>query len=53
MRKTLDHPEENTPNGRSEPQQPEETQGLPVAAAAAPPAQVNHSVSVVLSQGKH
>ncbi|XP_040907111.1 SR-related and CTD-associated factor 4 isoform X3 [Toxotes jaculatrix] len=40
VRKTLDHLEELTHNGRSEPQQPEETQALPVAAAAAPPAQV-------------
>ncbi|XP_026227818.1 SR-related and CTD-associated factor 4 [Anabas testudineus] len=40
MRKSLDHQEELTHNGRSEPQQPEETQVLPVAATAAPPAQV-------------
>lgn len=41
VRKTLDLPEELTHNGRSEPQQPEEMQALPVAAAAAPLAQVN------------
>lgn len=43
VRKTLDLPEELTHNGRSEPQQPEEPQVLPVAAAAAPLAQVNNS----------
>lgn len=47
MRKSLDHQEELTHNGRSEPQQPEETQVLPVAATAAPPAQVNNSCKVI------
>lgn len=45
VRKTLDLPEELTHNGRSEPQQPEEMQALPVAAAAAPLAQVNKGSS--------
>ncbi|XP_031728585.1 SR-related and CTD-associated factor 4 isoform X1 [Anarrhichthys ocellatus] len=40
VRKTLGFQEELNHNGRSELQQPEETQGLPLAAAAAPPAQV-------------
>lgn len=41
VRKALDLPDELTHNGRSEPQQPEETQVVPVAATAAPPVQVN------------
>lgn len=41
VRKTLDLPEELTHNGRSEPQQLEETQVVPVASAAPPLAQVN------------
>ncbi|KAM4726983.1 SR-related and CTD-associated factor 4 isoform 2-T2 [Anableps anableps] len=40
VRKPFDHPEEPTHNGRSEQQQPEETQMLPMAVAAAPPVQV-------------
>ncbi|KAK5611648.1 hypothetical protein CRENBAI_013253 [Crenichthys baileyi] len=40
LRKTLDHPEEPTHNGRSEQQQPEETQVIPMAVAAAPPVQI-------------
>ncbi|XP_054482084.1 SR-related and CTD-associated factor 4 isoform X2 [Anoplopoma fimbria] len=40
VRKTLGLQEELTHNGRSELQQPEETQVLPLAAAAGPPAQV-------------
>lgn len=48
VRKTLDLPEELTHNGRSEPQQPDDTQVLPVAAAAAPPAQVNNSCTMLL-----
>uniref|UniRef100_A0A3Q2PRA3 SR-related CTD associated factor 4 n=1 Tax=Fundulus heteroclitus TaxID=8078 RepID=A0A3Q2PRA3_FUNHE len=41
LRKPVDQPEEPTHNGRSEQQQqPEETQVLPMAAAAAPPVQV-------------
>ncbi|KAL7390801.1 hypothetical protein ABVT39_028066 [Epinephelus coioides] len=40
VRKTLGLQEELTHNGRSEPQQPEEPQVLPLAAAAPPPAQV-------------
>lgn len=47
MRKTLDHQEELTHNGRSEPQQTEETQVLPVAAAVAPSAQVNNSCKML------
>lgn len=39
-RKALDHPEELTHNGRSEQQQPEETQAVPVPAPNAPPTQV-------------
>lgn len=38
LRKTFDHLEEPTHNGRSEQQQSEETQALPLAA---PPAQVD------------
>lgn len=48
MRKTLDHQEELAHNGRSEPQQPEETQLLPVAAAVVPPAQVNSSCKMLV-----
>ncbi|XP_047235440.1 SR-related and CTD-associated factor 4 isoform X1 [Girardinichthys multiradiatus] len=40
LRKTLDHPEEATHNGRSEQQQPEEKQVIPMAVAAAPPVQI-------------
>ncbi|MEQ2221223.1 hypothetical protein ILYODFUR_013577 [Ilyodon furcidens] len=40
LRKTLDHPEEPTHNGRSEQQQPEETQVIPMVVAAAPPVQI-------------
>lgn len=40
MRKTLDHQEEHTQNGRLETQQPEETKVLPVVAPVAPPGQV-------------
>ncbi|XP_043996907.1 SR-related and CTD-associated factor 4 isoform X2 [Gambusia affinis] len=40
MRKTFDHLEEPTHNGRSEQQQPEETQVLPMAVAASHPVQV-------------
>lgn len=48
MRKILDLPEELTHNGRSEPQQPEDTQALPaVAAAAAPLAQVSNSTKFI------
>lgn len=47
VRKTLDHPEELTHNGRSEPQQPEETQVLTLAAAAAPPVQVINSCKML------
>lgn len=39
-RKALDHPEELTHNGRSEQQQPEETQAVPVPSPNAPPTQV-------------
>lgn len=42
IRKMLELPEELTQNGRSELQQPEEQQVIPVAATAAPLAQVNH-----------
>lgn len=42
-RKALDHPEELTHNGRSEQQQPEETQAVPVPAPNAPPTQVKKS----------
>lgn len=48
VRKILDLPEELTHNGRSEPQQPEDAQVLPpVAAAAAPLAQVNNSTKFI------
>lgn len=47
VRKSLDLPEELTHNGRSEPQQPEETQVLPVAAAGAPHAQVKVSCTML------
>uniref|UniRef100_A0A087YGT8 SR-related CTD associated factor 4 n=1 Tax=Poecilia formosa TaxID=48698 RepID=A0A087YGT8_POEFO len=40
MRKTFDHLEEPTHNGRSEQQQPEEAQVLPMAVAASHPVQV-------------
>lgn len=43
MRKTFDHLEEPTHNGRSEQQQPEETQVLPMAVAASHPVQVKNT----------
>ncbi|XP_067347830.1 SR-related and CTD-associated factor 4 isoform X2 [Channa argus] len=51
VKKVLDHQEELTHNGRSESQQPEETQVLPVAAAAGPPAQVPPMQQPVVGMG--